>query len=106
MAMVLPESVAGKVKAVMFNLGYLPGGDKQRTTGSSTTLAALQASLELLAPGGMISLLAYTGHPGGREEAEQVKARVAALPRDLFTAFIQVPTSKQDNAPEWIVIRR
>lgn len=106
MAMVLPESVAGKVKAVMFNLGYLPGGDKQRTTDTSTTLAALQASLELLAPGGMISLLAYTGHPGGREEAEQVKARVAALPRDLFTAFIQVPTSKQDNAPEWIVIRR
>lgn len=106
MAILLPESVAGRVKAVMFNLGYLPGGDKQRTTGTSTTLAALQASLAMLAPGGVISLLAYTGHPGGREEAEQVKGWAASLPQDLFSLSIEVPPSERGNAPEWIVVRR
>lgn len=106
MAMLLPESVAGRVKAVMFNLGYLPGGDKQRTTSTSTTLAALQAALSLLAPGGVISLLAYTGHPGGREEAEQVKGWAAALAQDLFTTTIEVPSVPLGNAPEWVVIRR
>ena len=32
LAELLPASIAGRVGAVMFNLGYLPGGDKQRTT--------------------------------------------------------------------------
>lgn len=103
---VLPPSIVGKVKVVMFNLGYLPGGDKQRTTASSTTLAALQASISLLAPGGVISLLAYTGHPGGREEAELVKAWAAGLPQDLFAVSLAVPPSEQGNAPEWLVVRR
>ena len=106
MAILLPESVVGKVTAVMFNLGYLPGGDKQRTTGASTTLAALQMSLSLLAPDGVISLLAYTGHPGGREEAGLVKAWAASLPPNLFTVSMDVPPSEQGNAPEWIIVKR
>lgn len=105
MAMLLPQSAAGRVKAVMFNLGYLPGGDKQRTTAASTTLAALQAALSLLAPGGVISLLAYTGHPGGREEAEQVKALLVHLPRDLFNVSITVPQGKEENVPQWMLIK-
>lgn len=106
MAILLPESVAGKVRAVMFNLGYLPGGDKQRTTVASTTLAALQVSLTLLAPGGVVSVLAYTGHPGGREEAELLKGWAEVLPRDLFDIVLTVPPSDQGNAPEWLLITR
>lgn len=106
MAMLLPESAAGRVQAVMFNLGYLPGGDKQRTTGASTTLAALQSALSLLAPGGVISLLAYTGHPGGREEAELVKGWASALARDYFSVSVTIPQSEQGNPPEWLLIKR
>jgi predicted methyltransferase len=106
MSMLLPETAQGRVKAVMFNLGYLPGGDKRRTTGASTTLAALQAALLLLAPGGVISLLAYTGHPGGREEAELVKGWAGSLAQDLFSVSITVPPSEGGNAPEWVVVQR
>lgn len=106
MGFMVPEMVQGKVKAVMFNLGYLPGGDKRRTTAASTTLAALQAALSLLAPGGVISLLAYTGHPGGREEAELVKGWGVALPAEYFSMTITVPPSEGGNAPEWVVVRR
>ena len=106
MAMLLPESMEGRVKAVMFNLGYLPGGDKQRTTMTSTTLAALQTALSLLAPGGVISLLAYTGHPGGREEAERLKAWAGSLPQDLFYVSLTIPQREQENPPEWLLIKR
>lgn len=106
MGLLLPQTAQGRVKAVMFNLGYLPGGDKRRTTGASTTLAALQAALSLLAPGGLISLLAYTGHPGGREEAELVKAWAGSLPQDLFSVSITVPPSEGGSAPEWVVVQR
>ena len=66
----LPGEVHGRISAVVFNLGYLPGSDKRTTTLTDTTLQALQQSADLLAPGGLLSVLAYRHHPGGREESE------------------------------------
>jgi len=106
MMVALPETARGRVKAVMFNLGYLPGGDKQRTTRITTTLAALEQARDLLAPGGAISVLAYTGHPGGREEAEAVKAWAMGLSAEYYDAQIEVPPSVSGSAPEWILVRR
>jgi len=106
MATVLPESLHGKIKVVMFNLGYLPGGDKQRTTAIATTLAALEQARELLASGGAISVLAYTGHPGGCEEAEAVKNWAAALAPDYYNVRIHIPPSVNGAAPEWVLVVR
>ncbi|KAK9684099.1 hypothetical protein RND81_10G186200 [Saponaria officinalis] len=64
MAEVLPKNSC--VRLVAFNLGYLPGGDKTIITKSNTTLRALEAAKEILVPGGVISVVAYVGHPGGR----------------------------------------
>ncbi|TYI47076.1 hypothetical protein E1A91_D13G148200v1 [Gossypium mustelinum] len=61
---VLPENTA--VRLVAFNLGYLPGGDKGIITTLKTTLLALEASKKMLILGGLISLVVYVGHPGGR----------------------------------------
>lgn len=44
--------------------GYLPGSDKATTTQASSTLAAVEAACEVLRPGGLLSILCYTGHPG------------------------------------------
>lgn len=106
MMMALPASAHGRVGAVMFNLGYLPGGDKVRTTSINTTLAALEQSRQLLAEGGVISVLAYTGHPGGREEAEAVKEWASCLSRDYYEVAITVPPSKNGTAPEWVWVQR
>ena len=70
----LPEEHRGRVRAVVFNLGYLPGGDAAVVTRPETTLAALEAAREVLAAGGAISAVCYTGHPGGEAEARQVQA--------------------------------
>lgn len=59
---------------VMFNLGYHPGGKRDITTTPASTILAIKAALNLLrTTGGMLSVMAYRGHPGGAEEAEQVK---------------------------------
>lgn len=60
---------AGVVSVVMFNLGYLPLGDKSIVTKPETTLAALDQASELVRQGGLISVLSYPGHAGGLEEA-------------------------------------
>jgi len=53
-------------RLVAFNLGYLPGGDKKIITGSETTSLALEAAKRILMPRGLISIVVYVGHPGGR----------------------------------------
>lgn len=68
----LPSDYRGRVAAITFNLGYLPGGDHATTTRIDSTLSALEQSLVLLRPGGVLSVLAYRGHPGGQEEADAV----------------------------------
>ncbi|KAK8974042.1 hypothetical protein V6N11_046999 [Hibiscus sabdariffa] len=74
---VLPENTA--VRLVAFNLGYLPGGDKGIITTSKTTLLALEAAKKMLMSGGLISLVVYVGHPGGREELETVEGFASGL---------------------------
>ncbi|KAK1367283.1 S-adenosyl-L-methionine-dependent methyltransferases superfamily protein [Heracleum sosnowskyi] len=80
---VLPRNIT--VRLVAFNLGYLPGGDKTMITKSETTLLGLEAAERVVAPGGLISLLVYVGHPGGREEFETVQAFASRLPVDKWS---------------------
>ncbi|MFK7888028.1 MAG: class I SAM-dependent methyltransferase [Gammaproteobacteria bacterium] len=72
MAHHVPQEIHGHIHAIMFNLGYLPGCDHTLTTQVETTLAAVRAAGRLLAPGGVLSVLAYPGHAAGREELEQL----------------------------------
>lgn len=64
----MAEFITGPVKAVIFNLGYLPTGDRGVKTEVGSTIAALDQSLGLLQPGGMTLVALYTGHDGGDEE--------------------------------------
>jgi glyoxylase-like metal-dependent hydrolase (beta-lactamase superfamily II) len=59
-----------RLKAVMFNLGYRPGGDRSLITRPETTIAALSSSIALVLPGGVITVVVYPGHEGGRTEAD------------------------------------
>lgn len=96
--LVAPEH-RGRVRAVMFNLGYLPGegGDRAVITRPDTTLAALNAALELLAPRGIVTAVVYPGHDGGELEAAAVDAWAAALPASVAQSalyrFAQKPSA-------------
>lgn len=69
----------GTASAVMFNLGYLPGQDHTLTTRAVETLQALEAATRILAPGGILSILCYPGHPEGAREAGQVETWITPL---------------------------
>jgi len=100
----IPQALHGCIKAITFNLGYLPHTDKSITTTTDTTLTALKASLSLLKQGGGLSILAYTGHDGGREEAEAVKTWATAL-NDVDVS-ITIPQNTKFSPPEWIYIKK
>ncbi|WP_309379948.1 tRNA (mnm(5)s(2)U34)-methyltransferase [Cerasicoccus frondis] len=69
---VLPGNWLHRVKAIVFNLGYLPGSDKEVITQAESTRMALDTSIRLLAPGGLLSVLIYRGHEGGHDEERMI----------------------------------
>lgn len=103
---VLPEALRGKVRAIMFNLGYLPGGDKQLITQPATTMIALQAALEWLDTDGLLTVVAYPGHDGGREEALALEHWMSTLPVDRFEAQKLAYLNFRPTTPFCLVVRR
>lgn len=65
--------------AVMFNLGYLPGGDHAVITRSEESLSAIRAAVDLLRPGGVLAVVCYPGHPGGDVESAAVAELVGGM---------------------------
>ena len=79
------EFVKEAPKAVMFNLGYLPGsGKKQVTTMRETTMEAVRGAIELLAHDGILLVAIYPGHEEGRLEGEMLGEYFATLDRHLI----------------------
>lgn len=79
----IAELVSAPLSAIIFNLGWLPGGDRTIITQPETTLAALDAALPLLGPGGTVLITCYPGHNGGDDETKQVLSWAELLnPRD------------------------
>ena len=96
----------GRVSAVMFNLGWLPHGDPSVVTRPETTLPALDAALTLLAPGGVLTVVAYPGHPGGDAEAEAVERWARSLPSDRFEALLYRFCNRADRSPYLIAVEK
>lgn len=75
------EYVKAPVCAGIFNLGFLPGGDKSVTTKRQTTLAAIRAGGELLGADGALLIAVYPGHEEGRLEGELIEKELASYDR-------------------------
>ncbi|MBQ9469124.1 MAG: class I SAM-dependent methyltransferase [Clostridia bacterium] len=68
----------------MFNLGYLPGGNKLRTTLRPTTEKAVRDAMDLLCPDGALLVAVYPGHEEGRMEGEMLRAFLSEYSRYKF----------------------
>ncbi|MBR5229490.1 MAG: class I SAM-dependent methyltransferase [Firmicutes bacterium] len=91
------------VDLFMFNLGYLPGGDKTITTAGETTLQALEKALELLKKDGLICVVMYWGHHQGAAERKAVLDWAASLDKGLFHC-IHTDMINQPNCPPEILL--
>ena len=95
------------VGVVCFNLGYLPGvgSDKSVVALPESTLEAARAATRLLRPGGVLTIVGYTGHDGGREEVDAVMRLVSELDPREFTATAHAVVNR-DNCPQLVAVRR
>ena len=64
------HAAAGSVACIVFNFGRLPGGDPLVFTRADSSVEAVRQGLELLKPGGVMSLSIYYGGPNGYDERD------------------------------------
>jgi predicted methyltransferase len=106
MAELLPVEAKGKIQAATFNLGYLPGGDKTVVTRPDMTIAALYAAWEWLAPGGIITVVLYNGHPGGQEEQDEVLTWAKMLEQRAAQVLWYQFLNQSNHPPTLLVISK
>ena len=97
---------AASVGAITFNLGYLPGSDSTLTTQPETTIPALDAAVERLRPGGVLTVVLYTGHEGGAAEAAAVDDWAADLPQSQYRALSYRFVNQQNDPPRLLAVER
>lgn len=98
------SQIISSVHAIMFNLGYLPHGDKSFTTRTETTLIALQQSAQLLAYGGILTVICYPAHDGGGDEAAAVLAWAKSLSAKEYGVSHTTVLNKHGIPPELLVV--
>lgn len=81
----MKDYIHGAVQGVVFNLGYLPGGDQTIITRPDSTVSSLCAAASLLDSRGWILLVSYRGHKGGEEERQAVEKELAAFDQKKFS---------------------
>ena len=100
------EFVTGKIKAGMFNLGYLPGaGNKKLTTMRTTTLPAVQNAIEMLDDGGVLLVAVYPGHPEGALEGEELVDYFGTISRFQYS-IAQFRMLNSPESPFFMVIEK
>ena len=91
------DYVHEKIKAGMFNLGYLPGSDKTVTTMRETTVPAIEAAISLLDSDAILSVAVYPGHAEGEAEGKLVCELLSKLDRKKICVtkirIVNSPTS-------------
>ena len=65
------KHLEGQIKIILFNLGYLPNGNKNITTTAKNTIKAIDQGLRLLCRGGIILITIYK-HKAGLEEEKAI----------------------------------
>ena len=95
--------VTTPIKAGMFNLGYLPGGDKKITTLRSTTLPAIEAAISLMDRDAIILVAVYPGHEEGDAEGKLICEYLSSLSRYKVCAT-KIKILNSPTSPYFIII--
>lgn len=90
--------ITEKLDFIIYNLGYLPKGNKNIKTNKDTTLLSLKKSINLLKDNGVIVITCYTGHEGGLEEKNEIEKFLTNLNQKEFN-ILKYEFINQKNYP-------
>lgn len=94
------------IKVAMFNLGYLPQGDKSITTLPTSTIEAIDKLHKQLEVGGRIIIVVYHGHPEGRNEKDALLSHLQQYDQKHSQVLQYQFINQANHAPFLIVIEK
>ena len=98
--------VKSPIDCVMYNLGYLPKGDKNITTKADETVKSLQAVLDKLAPDGVVTIICYPGHNEGAIESKKVEQYLRELNQKEYDVIKYDFINQINNPPFLLAVRK
>jgi ubiquinone/menaquinone biosynthesis C-methylase UbiE len=87
------------VSAIVFNFGWLPGGDHTINTRKDTSIEAIEKGLRLLKPYGIMSLSIYYGRDTGTEERDAILEYLKTLPLREYTVIVSEFVNRPNDPP-------
>ncbi len=94
------------VDFICFNFGWLPGGDHNIFTHADTSIAAIDAALSLLKPGGCMSLCIYYGRNNGYGERDSILEHLKNIdPKAASVLVCEFSNRKNDPAIPVFVLK-
>ena len=95
-----------KPSAIVFNLGFMPGGDKTILTEKHSTVKAVKKAIELIKDDGIVSVTTYSGHPEGAEENIALLETLRTLPPKRYHVVYMDMLNQRKTAPRVFFITR
>ena len=94
------------VDAIMFNFGWLPGGDHTKFSHGDTSRVAIEKGLDLLKKGGVMSLCIYCGKETGFEEKELLLPFLKSLDQKKYSVLLADYINRGGNPPIAVLITK
>ena len=94
------------ISCIVFNFGYLPGGDHSLATRKDTSIQAIHEGLTLLKKGGMMSLCIYSGGDSGFEERDAILEELKNLDSKRYLVIMSFYYNRPNNPPIPVLIMK
>ena len=95
-----------RARAVVFNFGFLPGGDHNIYSHGDTSTKAIDAALSILEEDGFISICSYYGGDTGFEERDALLSYLENLDQKKYTVMLQSFHNRKNCPPLFIIIEK
>ncbi|MCM8710667.1 class I SAM-dependent methyltransferase [Clostridium sp. SYSU_GA19001] len=102
----LSTYIKTEVGCIMYNLGFLPGGNKNITTKTESTISSIKEGLYLLCPGGIMSIAIYTGHDEGIKEKDAILNLVSSLSKKDYGVLMHSFINRSSTSPLLVIVEK
>ena len=100
------EYINEEANCIIYNLGFLPGGDKAITTCHKSSIESIRIGIDILKSGGMMLITSYRGHDEGMSEYNYIQELLYKLPKNKYAVMKHEIINRSNKSPVLFVVEK